>query len=95
MSEQKPSICRIVQFNDDPYPSWQDSPEPDPDTWIAALVVAVHSDEEVNLVTWDEFWESTHPHFGRVRHRPPSMAVAAAGLVRLSVVDLGDRPGSH
>ena len=26
-----------------------------PDNWIAALVVEVHNDEVVSLVTWDQF----------------------------------------
>ena len=55
MTEQKPSVCRMVQFNDDPYLSAQDPDGPDPDCWIAALVVCVHGDEVVDIVTWDQF----------------------------------------
>ena len=54
MTEQKPSIGRIVHYNDDPYLTARDSDGPGPDRWLAALVVAVHSDEAVNLVIWDE-----------------------------------------
>ena len=54
MAEQKPSIGRIVHYNDDPYLPVLDSDGPGPDRWLAALVVAVHNEEAVNLVIWDE-----------------------------------------
>ena len=54
MAEQKPSVGRIVHYNDDPYLNAQDPHGVGPDRWLAALIVAVHSNETVNLVIWDE-----------------------------------------
>lgn len=55
MIEQKPSICRIVQYRDDPYPP----DEPDAETWIPALIVHVWDDEIVNLAVWDQHGNQT------------------------------------
>ena len=54
MPDQKPSIGRIVHYNDEPYLTAQDPDGVGLDRWLAALVVGVHSDEAVNLVIWDE-----------------------------------------
>ena len=50
----KPSVGRIVHYNDDPYPPSKG----EPDNWIAALVLHVHDTEfekgtVVNLKTYD------------------------------------------
>ena len=70
---EKPSVCRLVQYNDENYPPIaQDPDRPEPDNWIAAIIVCVHSDEVVNLVTWDP---DGHQHcyssveFGTDRHQ--------------------------
>ena len=53
---QRPSRGRIVQYNDDPYPNPERAAGDDsePDNWIVGLIYAVHSDEVVSMVAWDE-----------------------------------------
>ena len=46
---QKPSVNRLVQYRDDAFP--RDGEEPE--NWIAAMIVHVHSDTMVNLALWD------------------------------------------
>jgi hypothetical protein len=50
MEKQKPSLGRIVKFHN-----------PHSGKIEPALIVAVHSDENVNLVSWNEFGtQNTH-----------------------------------
>ena len=50
--EQKPSIGRIVHYNDDAY-TWQTWQGREPDNWLAAIICRVHSDTTVNLSVFD------------------------------------------
>ena len=72
MTGQTPSICRLVQYNDNEYPRSSgtrpvpggtinpgDLDDSEADNWCAALIVHVHSDMRVNLVVWDEYGNQT------------------------------------